>query len=103
MASGLPVVVTDCGGTREAVTDGVEGFVIPRREPDAMARALLTLWRDADLRRRMGAAGRARAEAEFDMDRQVDRFDELYRSLALQTPASSAPGRARQRCSRSPA
>ncbi len=46
MACGLPVVTTDCGGMREAVTDGVEGFVTPVRDPNAMAQALEKLWRD---------------------------------------------------------
>ena len=40
MACELPVVVTDCGGMREAVTDGVEGFVCPPRDPGALAGAL---------------------------------------------------------------
>jgi glycosyltransferase involved in cell wall biosynthesis len=78
MACGLPVVATDCGGTREAVTHGIEGFLVPPRDWRAAADALLTLWHDAELRRRMGRAGRARVEAEFRLERQTERFVALY-------------------------
>ena len=43
MACGLPVVTTDCGGMREAVTDGIEGFVVPVRNADGIAAALTRL------------------------------------------------------------
>ena len=78
MACALPVVATDVGGTREALRDGVEGFVIPPRDPKAAAAALRTLWRDPELRERMGSAGRARVEAEFTVERLTDEWVELY-------------------------
>jgi glycosyltransferase involved in cell wall biosynthesis len=78
MACALPVVATDVGGTREAVRDGVDGFVIPPRDPHAAAAALRTLWRDAELRERMGSAGRARVEAAFTIERLTDEWVELY-------------------------
>jgi colanic acid/amylovoran biosynthesis glycosyltransferase len=78
MACGLPVVVTDCGGTREAVTDGREGFVIPRRDPHQMAAALFALSRDPALRRRMGEAGRARVRSSFQLGNQIGRTVTLY-------------------------
>ena len=74
MASGLPVVVTDVGGTSEAVTDGVEGFVVPVRSPERMAERLVTLADDESLRRRMGEAGRRRAIAQFDLGLHVAGF-----------------------------
>jgi len=81
MACGLPVVTTDCGGVREAVTDGVEGFVVPLREPAAMADALLTLARNRSLAHSMGAAGRQKVLREFTLGKQAEAFLELYRSL----------------------
>jgi glycosyltransferase involved in cell wall biosynthesis len=78
MACGLPVVATDVGGTREAVRDGVEGMIVPPRDPHAAAIALRTLWRDPELRERMGRAGRARAEAEFTIERLTTQWAELY-------------------------
>jgi colanic acid/amylovoran biosynthesis glycosyltransferase len=80
MACGLPVVVTDCGGLREAVEDGVEGFVCPRRSPQALAEAL-SLLRDRGLARRMGEAGRRRVCAEFTLERQLESFRQLYEEV----------------------
>lgn len=82
MACGLPVVTTRAGGMAEAVDDGVEGFVVPTRDSSAMAGALLELWRQPDLRRRMGAAGRRRVSREFNLNDQVGAFVELFRSVA---------------------
>ncbi len=81
MACARPVVVADAGGTREAVRDGVEGFVVPPRDTSALVVALRTLARDPGLRRRMGEAGRARVEAEFTLARQSDRFADFYRRV----------------------
>jgi len=57
-ASGRPIVTTDVPGCREAVIDGVSGYLVPPNDPLALAEALARLVRDADLRGRMGAAGR---------------------------------------------
>ena len=81
MACGIPIVTTDCGGMREAVTDGVEGFVVPVRNAEAMAVALLKLAGDLGLRQRMGQAARARIEREFDLKRQVEQWLELFDSV----------------------
>jgi glycosyltransferase involved in cell wall biosynthesis len=82
MACGLPVVATDVGGTREAVRDGVEGFVVPPRAPRAAAAALRQLWRDDALRERMGRAGRERVETDFTLERLTDEWVELYERVA---------------------
>jgi glycosyltransferase involved in cell wall biosynthesis len=66
---------------REAVSDGVEGFVVPPREPDAIARALERLWREPALRTEMGQAGRERVVAEFGLERQVRSYMGLYDEL----------------------
>jgi glycosyltransferase involved in cell wall biosynthesis len=81
MACGLPIVATDCGGTREALTDGVEGFLVAPRDWRAASAALRTLWKDPLLRERMGRAGRARVESEFTLERQTERFAALYRDV----------------------
>lgn len=64
LASGLPVVTTPNAGS--IVRDGVEGFVVPPGDVDALAAALERLARDRDLRAAMGRAARARAEAYGD-------------------------------------
>lgn len=65
MACGKPVVSTDQGGPSETVVDGETGFLVPPGDPVALASRVIQLLRDPDLRRRMGAAGRARVEAQF--------------------------------------
>ena len=81
MACALPVVVTDCGGVREAVEHGVEGLVCPRRSPQALADALGSL-RDRTLARKLGEAGRERVVAGFTLERQLESFRRLYGELA---------------------
>lgn len=77
MAAGLPVVATDIPGYREVVTDGVEGLLVPPRDPEALAAGLVRVLRDPGLARRLGEAGRERARA-YDWPIVVDRLAELY-------------------------
>jgi colanic acid/amylovoran biosynthesis glycosyltransferase len=86
-AAGLPIVTSDAGGLPENVADGVTGFVVPRRDPEAMARRLIELARDPELGRRMGAAGRERVFAKFDLSHQVEAFATLYAELVDQQGA----------------
>ena len=65
-ASGIPIVATDIRGCREVVAHGENGLLVPVRDGDALAAAITRLSDDADLRTRMGEAGRAKAEREFD-------------------------------------
>jgi glycosyltransferase involved in cell wall biosynthesis len=81
MAAGLPVVATTVGGTPEVVVDGVTGFLVPPRDPEALADAILRLLRDPDLRRRMGEAGRARVAEHFSVEQMVGKTEALYEQL----------------------
>jgi phosphatidylinositol alpha-1,6-mannosyltransferase len=58
-AHGLPVVAHDVGGVREAVADGVTGLLVPPNRPVQLAAAFEKLIHDGELRKKMGAAGRA--------------------------------------------
>ncbi|MDQ6915641.1 MAG: glycosyltransferase family 4 protein [Actinomycetota bacterium] len=82
MACGVPVVAARCGGIPEVVTDGVQGFVVPPREPEPLAEAVLRLAKDAGLRRRMGQAGRARVLSELTVEREHSAFAAMYREIA---------------------
>jgi glycosyltransferase involved in cell wall biosynthesis len=82
MSVGLPVVVTDVGGMREAVTDGVEGLLVPPRDPRSTAEALAELARDPARREELGANGRARVVAAFDVAVRAPAFLAEYRRLA---------------------
>ena len=81
MAYRRPVVVTEAGGMPELVTNGVEGFVVPVRAPEALAGALMRLASDQQLARDMGARGRKRIEQEFSMQATVDQTVAIIREL----------------------
>jgi len=63
MACGVPVVATSSAGTRDIVTDGVDGLLVERHEPAAVAAALQTILAQAPLRERLAAAARRKAES----------------------------------------
>jgi glycosyltransferase involved in cell wall biosynthesis len=82
MACGVPVVATTGGALPEVVgTDGETGLLVPPGEPDALAHALLRALGDADLRARIGAAGRARALDRFTWRATAVGTVENYRAL----------------------
>lgn len=81
MAAGLPVVATAVGGVIEAVIHGETGFLVPIRDPSAMAEALVTIARDATLRKRFGEQGRAVAQRRFALDTCADAYISFYRRL----------------------
>jgi glycosyltransferase involved in cell wall biosynthesis len=81
MASGLPMVVTDVGGNREAVADEDCGFIVPAHDPDRLAQAIVTLSGDAAMRGRFGAAGRARVRERFSIGECVAKYDRFYRAM----------------------
>ncbi len=89
MAMGRPVVATRAGGTQELVRDGETGYLVPVRDPEAMAEKLLTLLRDPEQRLAMGRAGRARVEREFSGTRMREELRTLYSStLRAHRPAA---------------
>ena len=83
MACGLPIITTDCGGMREAITDGVEGFVVPVRDPAAMALGLKKLTVTSDLRAQMGRMARRKAQRDFDTKRQIIEFLSLFQEVCI--------------------
>lgn len=78
MAMGLPVISTNVGGMPEAFTDGKEGFFVAPYSSREIATRVLDLASDPELRTKMGAAGRKRVEAHFNLDDQIDRFIQEY-------------------------
>jgi glycosyltransferase involved in cell wall biosynthesis len=82
MAAGCPVVATDVGGIPDAVIDGETGYLVPSRSPARLAGAIALLVEDAELRERMGLAGKARARERFHVSSVVPGLEALYRELA---------------------
>jgi len=87
-ASARALVTTDMPGCREVVRDGVNGFVVPIHDIDALEGALKRLIVDRQLRARYGAAGRRIVEEEFALPRVLERFWSVYQSLGLPERAS---------------
>lgn len=78
MAAGLPIITTDQGAICETVLDRVNGFIIPKASPDAIAEKIVCLLRDDDLRRHMGQASRERFLKHYTLDRWGDRMLEVF-------------------------
>jgi glycosyltransferase involved in cell wall biosynthesis len=81
MASGLPVVATDLTGAVDCMESGKEGIIVPARNVDALADAILWCYEHPDDAKAMGQAARARIEREFTLEHYNQRIIRLYRSL----------------------
>jgi glycosyltransferase involved in cell wall biosynthesis len=81
MAYRVPPVVTNSGGSPELVVDGECGYVVPVFDPEALARAFEKLYRDPQLKARMGQAARDRIGINFRNEVTVEKTIALYREL----------------------
>jgi glycosyltransferase involved in cell wall biosynthesis len=86
MAAGVPVVATDIPGTRELVSSGTTGYLVPVGDRAGFAKYADRLLNDAALAARVSAAARDRAEREFSIERMIERHVELYRELTTAIP-----------------
>lgn len=82
MACARPVVGADVGGIRYTVVDGKTGFLVPPRDPDALAERLACLARDPALCERMGEAGFERVHGSFTWTRVARMLEDVYRRVA---------------------
>jgi glycosyltransferase involved in cell wall biosynthesis len=85
MAAGKPVIATSVNGAVEQVLPGETGLLVPPRDADALARALLDLAHDPRKALAMGLKGRERVRSEFSLSRMTDAYIELYRRLLMET------------------
>ncbi|MHC4847563.1 MAG: glycosyltransferase family 4 protein [Planctomycetota bacterium] len=81
MAMGTPVVSTRLAGTPEVVHEGETGLLVEPGDVGALAGAIERIWSDRAALQRMGAAGRALMEKDFDKIRQFGRFREHFQTL----------------------
>jgi glycosyltransferase involved in cell wall biosynthesis len=84
MASQVACVVTRVGGVPQAVTDGIEGLLVPPGQPAALAAAVLTVLRDDRTRVALAAAAARRVEADFSIDRTARDTEALYDRVLAQ-------------------
>ena len=81
MSSGLPVVATRVGGIPEIVDDGVNGFLVQSKNPEAIAERILDLNADPELRRRLGDAARETVLERYTAEKVVGQYMEIYEEV----------------------
>jgi len=81
MACELPCVVTNVGGNSEAVAHGVNGYVVERENPEAMARSVTDLLRSPEKARRLGRMGRIIVEQRFSLETMIHKLVAVYEGL----------------------
>lgn len=81
MSCGLPVVATDIGGNNEVISSGLNGFLVPSKSPESMAKIILKLLDDANLRERLGRAARRTIENYYTWDKIADNILKCYESI----------------------
>jgi sugar transferase (PEP-CTERM/EpsH1 system associated) len=88
MASELPIIATNAGGTPEVVEDGRSGWLFSPGDDRALAAFLEPLLTDGQLRANAGAAARYRVETEFSLRKMLERYEQLYLRLAERKKAN---------------
>ena len=81
MASGCPAVLTDVGGNAEHVTHGVEGFLAPRSDSQAIGEQLLELLKSPKKCEAMGSSARERVERDFDLTGVIERYAHHFQKM----------------------
>ena len=81
MALGVPVIATDCGGSPEAFTHGVEGLLVPPKDGPALGAAMARMLKDTAERRRMARASAELARKRFDARLNASRMETIYEEL----------------------
>jgi glycosyltransferase involved in cell wall biosynthesis len=87
MAAGLPIISTDHGCIAESVIDGVNGFIVPKRDPAALATKILFLIEHPDRREKMGAASRKLYEENFTTEHFITRMIDAVNASLDEVPA----------------
>jgi glycosyltransferase involved in cell wall biosynthesis len=89
MATGLPVIATNVGGNPEAVSEGVNGTLVPAHAPELIARAALELATNLERLQQWSHNSRRNAEELFSLKKMVQAHEELYTRLASQSRTSA--------------
>ena len=81
MATGIPVVASDHAGLPELVIDEKTGLQVPSRNSEALKYAVIRLYKNADIVKKISLGGRLMVEKEHDLNSQVKKTEDLYRQL----------------------
>jgi len=81
MACGLPVVITDFGDNRKWVEDGVNGFIVPLKDPKALAETIIYLLKHEDIRKEFGMRNRRIIEERNNYYKEMEKMENIYIEL----------------------
>jgi glycosyltransferase involved in cell wall biosynthesis len=81
MACGLPVVVTDVADNKKWVEDGVNGFLVPIKDPESLAERIIYLLRNEDVRKRFGKINREIIEERNNYYKEMEKMEDVYKEL----------------------
>ena len=81
MSHGVPPVVTDVGGNREIIDDGVSGYIVPAADHEALAEKIICLLQDKELARSIGEQACRTIQARFSMETMLSNYEHLYDRL----------------------
>ncbi|NKE73151.1 glycosyltransferase family 4 protein [Nitrospiraceae bacterium HYJII51-Mn-bac16s-1-B09] len=93
MASGVPVVITDVGDNSQWVQDGMNGFLVPPKDPSSVAKRTIQLLEAADIRLRMGKRGRQEIMERNNLYTEMKKMEGLYHVWAEKAPSRSPAGK----------
>ena len=83
MACGLPCVATDVGGNGEAITDGINGFVVQPEHPEAIATQVADLLRSPARAQQLGQAARTEVLSRFSLSSMIHKLSNIYTDLVF--------------------
>ncbi|MBU4345581.1 MAG: glycosyltransferase family 4 protein, partial [Desulfobacteraceae bacterium] len=81
MAMAKPIVATNIDGITEQITDGVNGILVPPKDPSALAKTVVRVLNDKELARTMGLSAREKVKQEFSVEKMVAETEKVYLSL----------------------
>ncbi len=81
MACGLPVVITDFGDNRKWVEDGLNGFIVPLKDPEALAEKIIYLLKNEDIRKEFGERNRKIIEERNNYYKEMEKMENIYTEL----------------------
>ena len=93
MALETPIVATDVGGTRELVTDGEHGLLVPAGSAEPLIDGMLRVLRDRAAARRRADAARLRVERELSFERRIQKVEAIYQDLMASASAAKRQDR----------
>jgi glycosyltransferase involved in cell wall biosynthesis len=81
MSCGLPVIVTDVADNRDWIEDGVNGLVIPTKEPKALAEKIIFLLKNEEIRKKFGEVNRKIIEGRNNYYKEMEKMEDIYKEL----------------------